>query len=584
MSIMHDRLIHRYRYLFKLPDTRIIIFIYALTIAFTAYILAYDTDILPLVLLSSYASCIADLTTLYIRRYDPKLRVRRILALSSLSNTTIILCILGAFLILGGSARIYAIQSSLCIAVYLRALVLWSISQTRSIWKTTIALQPITLYYSATLWIYPINLIPIAWSILGLAISIATLKVVEYRGIRVTGLSFPKFLYGFLSCWMEDDPSLLEKLLDEYGSYFKARIAILLFKTPSRIYAVVIPFIHSGPFLKVGSSYLPSKIKSMLESTLNIDCTAVFHGASTHENDLASSIYYEKIFDAISRSMTGISFRPVMISHITDVYEHDIRCIGHLIDGVALLSFTRAPKSTEDIPLTLQEEFLDISRRLGLKAIYLIDCHNSIEQDDRGIDGCLSESIRKIGLRMIDILKGAELHSASISMASHHIEGYDVADGIGPCGITIILFKIEDRLEGYIIFDSNNILPIVRENIVFTLRGMGISYIEVFTTDTHAVTGIVTGRGYKPLGEAIPFDKILASTIEAFERAKAMLEPIEGFAHLEVEVDDVKVIGEYFLRKMGELVDTCLSYAKRSIALSTISLGILILLYITLLA
>ncbi|MEM2739769.1 MAG: DUF2070 family protein [Candidatus Bathyarchaeia archaeon] len=576
-------MIRRYRYLFKLPDARIIILIYMSTIAFITYILALDTGILPLALLSSYASCIVDLTTLYIRRYDPILRVRRILALSSLSNTIIILYLLGAILTIGGSARIYAIQSSLCIATYFRMLVVWSISRTRSIWKTVISLQPAILYYSVTLWIYPINLVPATWSILGLTVSIATLKIIEYEGVKATGLSFPKLLYGFLSCWMEDNPNLLEELLNEYGSYSKARIAILLFKTSRRIYAVVIPFIHSGPFLRVGSSYLPSKLKSMLESKCNIDCAIVFHGASTHENDLTSSRYYEKIFDAISKSMTSINFKPARISHIMETYEYDLRCIGHLIDNIALLSFTRAPKSTEDIPLIFQEEFFDMSRKIGLEAAYSIDCHNSIELGNQSIDRYPSESIRKLGLRMINTLRGAELYPASISMVSCGIEGYSIADGIGPGGITMMLFKVKDKLEGYLVFDSNNILPMFRESIISTLKGMGLSYIEVFTTDTHAVTGIVTGRGYRALGEAISLDKVLASTIEIFKKAEAILEPIEGFEHLEVEVDSVKVIGKSFLRNMDNLMDTCLSYAKRFIVLSTVSINIFALLYIALL-
>lgn len=584
MSIRHDSLVRRYRYLFKLPDARIIAFIYASTIALIAYMLASNVSILPLMLLSSYASCIIDLAVLYIRRYDPVLRVRRILALSSLSNTIIIIYLLGAILTIGGSARVYAIQSSLCVATYFRMLVLWSVSRIRSIWKTIISLQPTMLYYLATLWIHPINLIPVAWSILGLTASIATLKAVEYKGVKATGLSFPRFLYGFLSCWMEDDPNPLEELLDENSSYSKARIAILLFKTTRRIYAVVIPFIHSGPFLRVGSSYLPSKLKTMLESNWGIDCAIVFHGASTHENDLTSSRYYEKIFDAISRSMAGIDFKPVRISYMTDACEYDLKCIGQMIDNVALLSFTRAPKSTEDVPLILQEEFLDISRKIGLEAAYLIDCHNSIELGESDIDGYVPESIRKLGLRMIDMLRRVELYPASISMASHSIDGCSIADGIGPAGITMMLFKVKDKLEGYLVFDSNNILPMFRESIISTLRGMGLSYVEVFTTDTHAVTGITTGRGYKALGEAIPLDKVLASTIELFKKTEATLEPIEGFKRIEVEVDGVKVIGENLLRNMDKLMDTCLSYAKRFIALSIISINILALFYITLLA
>ncbi|MEM2350191.1 MAG: DUF2070 family protein, partial [Candidatus Bathyarchaeia archaeon] len=122
-----------------------------------------------------------------------------------------------------------------------------------------------------------------------------------------------------------------------------------------------------------------------------------------------------------------------------------------------------------------------------------------------------------------------------------------------------------------------------REAIISSMRDRGLSYIEVFTTDTHAVTGMVTGRGYKPLGEGIPFDRIIATTIKVFEEAKAKLEPIEGFDHIEVEVDDVKIIGRGFLERIDKLTETCISYARKLIPTTIILINILIMAYIALL-
>lgn len=582
MSIHHDSLVRRYRYLFKLPDTRIIIPIYLSTIAFVAYTLASDTRMLPVVILSSYTSCIPDISIVYFKRYDPILRIRRILALSSISNAIIILYILGVIAAMGRSAAIYAIQSSICVAVYLRTLVIWSISRARHLWKSILALQPTILCYSIIVWLSRIDLIPLLWSILGFTISLSTLKMIERRGVETTGLSFPKYFYGFLLCWMEGDHRIIEELLDSHGSSSRARIAILLFKTRGRLYAAVIPFIHSGPFLNVGSSDMPSKLKSIVESVLNVDCAIVFHGASTHENDLTSSKYYERITEAISTVRSRIEFKPVKISSIMEISDREDKCIGHLIDRVILLCFTRAPKHTEDIPLSIQEEFSDISRRIGLDAIYIIDCHNSIESRGGG-DGYSYASIRNLALKMIDVLRSAETYPASIAIATKPIEDYTLTDGVGPGGITVALFKTPGRLEGYIVYDSNNMLPKLRDAIISGMRERGLSYIEVFTTDTHAVTGMVTGKGYKPLGEGIPFDRIIDTTIRVFEEAKAKLEPIEGFDHIEVEVDNVKTIGRGFLERIDRLTETCISYARKLIPTTMILINILIIAYIALL-
>ncbi|MEM1559476.1 MAG: DUF2070 family protein [Candidatus Bathyarchaeia archaeon] len=582
MSIHHDSLVRRYRYLFKLPDTKIIIPIYLSTITFIAYTLASDTSMLPIVILSSYTSCIADLSILYFKRYDPILKIRRILALSSISNAIIILYILGVIVAIGRSATVYAIQSSICIAVYLRTLVIWSISKVRHLWKSILALQPTILCYSTMVWLNRVDFIPLLWSILGFAISLSILKMIERRGMKTTGLSFPRYFYGFLLCWMEGDHGVIEELLDNHGSRSKARIAILLFKTRERLYAAVIPFIHSGPFLNVGSSYMPSKLKSIVESVLNVDCAIVFHGASTHENDLTSSKYYERIAEAVSTARSRIEFKPVKISSIMEISDGEDRCIGHLIDKVILLCFTRAPKHTEDIPLSIQEEFSNISKRIGLDAIYIIDCHNSIESREGG-DEYSYASIRSLAFKMIEILRSTETYPASIAIATNPIEDYTPTDGVGPGGVTVALFKTPGRLEGYIVYDSNNMLPKLREAIISSMRDRGLSYIEVFTTDTHAVTGMVTGRGYKPLGEGIPFDRIIATTIKVFEEAKAKLEPIEGFDHIEVEVDDVKIIGRGFLERIDKLTETCISYARKLIPTTIILINILIMAYIALL-
>jgi len=134
---------------------------------------------------------------------------------------------------------------------------------------------------------------------------------------------------------------------------------------------------------------------------------------------------------------------------------------------------------------------------------------------------------------------------------------------MGPGGITSIVVKVAEQKTAYVVIDANNMVSGLREEILSALKTSGFHESEVFTTDTHAVSAIVTGRrGYHPVGEVMNHD-VLINYIK--ETAKSALEKLEtcntGSKHL--VVPEVKVIGKTRLESLSIFVDKALQRAKK---------------------
>jgi len=120
----------------------------------------------------------------------------------------------------------------------------------------------------------------------------------------------------------------------------------------------------------------------------------------------------------------------------------------------------------------------------------------------------------------------------------------------------------------------------LREKILLTLKSMGISEGEVFTTDTHAVNAVILSkRGYHPIGEAIDHEKLIGYIKRATLVAVSDLEGAKAGAR-SITVPNVKVIGEKKLETLCLLTDRTLQKAKKTVIpiFATASLLLMLLL------
>jgi len=170
--------------------------------------------------------------------------------------------------------------------------------------------------------------------------------------------------------------------------------------------------------------------------------------------------------------------------------------------------------------------------------------------------------------------------SFEVGAATVMPKGFSLQDGMGPGGITVIVVKVGEQKTAYVVVDGNNMVSGLREKILLTLKSMGISEGEVFTTDTHAVNAVILSkRGYHPIGEAIDHEKLIGYIKRATLVAVSDLEGAKAGAR-SITVPNVKVIGEKKLETLCLLTDRTLQKAKKTVIpiFATASLLLMLLL------
>jgi putative membrane protein len=229
--------------------------------------------------------------------------------------------------------------------------------------------------------------------------------------------------------------------------------------------------------------------------------------------------------------------------------------------NTAFLSFTLAPKTTEDLPQELGRIVREEAKRHGLNCAIIINAHNSIDdtmdaEESLGVLRCVASNCLE---------KTVSQPSAPFQVGASTVfpKEFTLKDGMGPGGITSIVIKVAEQKTAYVVIDGNNMISGMREKILSALASAGFDEAEVFTTDTHAVNAVILGRrGYHPVGEAMNHDLLVSYVREAAREAEASLETCTAGC-LSLVVPQVRVIGEARLKSLTTLVDRALQRAKQ---------------------
>lgn len=436
-----------------------------------------------------------------------------------------------------------------------------STSYTRVIAASTLqplaCIIPFLLFWSIDYFLTSVFLIS------SLAISVVSsftfLLLLNRIGQQTLGFPSLSFFKAFLVNWITDLNAPLERFLEKIGEQRDVELSLMRFDTSQPKAAIIVPAIHPGPFKNVGSSLLPSTIKAAVEKELN--CVAcVPHGLLGHELDLASQKQNQKITNHIINSIdfeTSETKATPFIKVSNRLATACCQVFGHF----ALVSFTLAPKTTEDLPQELGGFVHEEAARNGVSRCTVVNAHNSI-------NGTIN--VREA----LDILKDAAADclkkTASLNRLPFEVgvatvkpEIFSLKDGMGPGGITAVVVKVGEQKTAYVVIDGNNMVSGLREKILSTLKSQGISEGEILTTDTHSVNALILdGRGYHPIGETMNHKKLMEYIREATLSALSNLERVKVGAHT-ITVPNIKVIGEKKLKALCLLADRTIRRAKK---------------------
>ena len=307
----------------------------------------------------------------------------------------------------------------------------------------------------------------------------------------------------FMSAWVSDFPFFLENVLESLSKKTIVKTYALYFKTKNKTkdLAVIIPYIHPGPFKSVGGYNLPYEIKCKLGEGRHI---IVLHAPVNHDLDLPS---YRQLVKYLNNL---ISLNPLTLK-VTDLkvkkvegkfYEYFFILLNH--NKVIVILSPKIP--SEDFPSSFLKRIEKISKEELKREIIVVDAHNnlgnvpSLEMIQEA-----TESIQNFNFSIAS-------RSNNIKVGYSHIDPWSAED-IGPGGADCLIINQNNSNFVLLIFDANNVKKglsqKLRSDLLYGSEGK-YSDILILTTDSHfnAAT-ILNEKGYLSLGERTSYDMIL---------------------------------------------------------------------------
>jgi putative membrane protein len=366
---------------------------------------------------------------------------------------------------------------------------------------------------------------------------------------------------AFLLNWVTNDNQALEKHLEEMGEDTDIDVNLLKFDGAKPKAAIVMPLVHPGPFKNIGSSLLPSLMKQSYEEKYS--CTACTPlGILGHELDLASQTQNHRI---IAQVLEKAAFQAsqATASPFTRATAGCAIAGCQIFGDTAFVSFSLAPQTTEDLPQELGRMVTEAAKRLGLKHAVLVNAHNSLEDESADMNAHLEE-LKNAAFEALK--KATALPSTPFKFGSSTMlpAEFSQKQGMGAGGITALAVEVGGQKMIYVVIDGNNMIPHLREKILQSLTSVGFDAADVFTTDTHAVSALTTGkRGYHPVGEVMDHNILIQIIIDLAKKAESDLEASKVDC-IQFVVPKIRVIGEDRLNSISILIDKAISHAKKA--------------------
>ncbi|MGQ9506483.1 MAG: DUF2070 family protein [Candidatus Bathycorpusculaceae bacterium] len=395
-------------------------------------------------------------------------------------------------------------------------------------------------------------------------------------GKQMLGFPSMSLFRAFLLNWIANLNAPFEKFLERLGERQTVEVSLIKFNSSKPKAFIVTPSIHPGPFKNIGSSLLPSQLKTVLEK--KFDCVAcVLHGLFGHEFDLASQIQNQKVINSVAENADFV-VHDAEATPFVKVSNGLATVCCQILGHCAFLSFTLAPKTTEDFPPELGMFIQREAEKYGVNSCVIVNAHNSI-------DGTVNmqealDALKAVATACLQKTVSQERLPFEVGAATFIPEKFGLKDGMGPGGITVVVVKVRAQKTAYVVIDGNNMVAGLREKILSSLYSLGINEGEVFTTDTHSVNAVVLNkRGYHPVGEVIDHETLIGHVKEAVIVALSDLEKVK-VACRRITVSDVTVIGENLLEKLCVLIDKTILKAKKIVVPIFATSGLFLMLFL----
>ncbi len=383
--------------------------------------------------------------------------------------------------------------------------------------------------------------------------------IVDRLGQRMYGVPSIPIFRAFMLTWVVALNEPFEELLEKLGENEDIEVSFLKFDSSKPKAAIIVPLVHPGPFKNIGSSLLPSLLKTEFGKKFGCDACVPL-GILGHELDLASQTQNRRVIDSV---LAAAEFEASAdkATPFLKISENGVTAVCQVFGKTAFLSFTLAPKTTEDMPRELERIVREEAEKCGLDCAIVVNAHNSI--DNTGIMDASLEALTAVASKCLKKNTSFPAEPFEVGAATVFPNEFSLQDGMGSGGITAVVVKVAEQKSAYVVIDGNNMISGLREKILTALTSSGFDESEVLTTDTHSVSAVVVGRrGYHPIGEVMNHDLLISYITAAAKAAEASLESCKAGCKRLV-VPQVRVIGQSRLESLSLLVDAGLKKAKQ---------------------
>lgn len=356
----------------------------------------------------------------------------------------------------------------------------------------------------------------------------------DFIGRLRTPIGGGELFRGFAIAWLGGEREVLENTLERMSTKRKLPIYLSLFKGKEVKGIWIIPTVHPGPLLNVGSSDMTIRLSSALREKYNAP-VMVFHGSCTHSENLPSLSEQRKFIAMIMEKIDEVKLAKE-ISPLLKVKNKKINIFSQLFGKHALLSISSSPTPMDDITLEVGQIGSLLAENEGLEGA-IIDTHNSIglERKEgkrvRVTDDLAEEifhGIRKGIKKLKQVPEVQKVQEVSFGMGRSS-GNLTIREGLGPEGIKVSLIGMKGKKYAYILLDSNNLESGLREEVLNMLKEMfGIDAGEVYTSDTHIMNATGSEGGY-PLINRRRKSKLLEGVRAATEEALEKMENVNVY-------------------------------------------------------
>ena len=394
------------------------------------------------------------------------------------------------------------------------------------------------------------------YAIFGLT-AVAFAEIAKRPLLRSFGVDGLKLLRHTLDHYTElEDVGVreLEGFFHRISVPARVRIPGIAFRTSGGVKALFLaPSVHPGPMGYVSGSDLPTKVASGLSVvTPNV---LVAHGPTTHDDNPATTAEVRKIPDAVRIALGRASFA-LEAGGAVRVKAGRAGILAQAFGGSVLLVASFAPNPTDDIDAATGHAALQEAKMAGAEEAILVDAHNCL-QPGAGLTHFGSPESHEI-LQAAKAATQAALGAPRARPKAGYARraGFCTPDqGIGARGIEALVVEVAGQRTSYVLFDGNNMVPGLRDEIRSRLERL-VQESEVLTTDNHSVN--LTMEGFNAVGAALDRSVFVEHAEAAVRDAVADLEPVDAGV-LVAEIPDFRIFGPQSASRLTTSINSTMS-------------------------